>query len=419
MSTPDNTGDKSGEASMDEILASIRKIIADDPAAQRGGPDLRAVNPLLEPQPATPRSIAGIGDGPLLPPVRRFGDELRANTEALRAELDAQRAEAAVAPPPVRARPFADHVLSELVDDPSGGQPFEAPDQLSENAATKAASVNGSLDQAAPQAPDPWAAWRSLRPAGASNAAAEATTADGNTLSKALMPLAETSATAVEEDAVTLQPPAAAEPPPVNPSSSPAARKPGFYPPLSAPPLRRQAPSFSSVFPRGQAPAPANAPLRHERADKAPAPIDTSASEVIAPPTMTALNGSALKPLPPNDNAEVPEATLAISAVAATAAAGNHALEKLAAGLTETVAKSSPDSEIPAPLAPAPLATEPAAIPRDERLAAAPSVPTSRTLDDMVSDMLRPMLERWVETNMPRLMEKALRPASRNDTSKS
>jgi cell pole-organizing protein PopZ len=37
--------------------------------------------------------------------------------------------------------------------------------------------------------------------------------------------------------------------------------------------------------------------------------------------------------------------------------------------------------------------------------AAAPA----RTLEDAVTDMLRPMLEKWVEANMPRLMEKALR----------
>ena len=48
MSTSDKAGDKAGEASMDEILASIRKIIADDPSAPRGGIDKRAINPLLE-----------------------------------------------------------------------------------------------------------------------------------------------------------------------------------------------------------------------------------------------------------------------------------------------------------------------------------------------------------------------------------
>ena len=42
-----------------------------------------------------------------------------------------------------------------------------------------------------------------------------------------------------------------------------------------------------------------------------------------------------------------------------------------------------------------------------------PQAPASgeppRTLEDMVADMLRPMLKQWLETNMPRIVEKALR----------
>ena len=39
----------------------------------------------------------------------------------------------------------------------------------------------------------------------------------------------------------------------------------------------------------------------------------------------------------------------------------------------------------------------------------APASEPARTLEDSVADMLRPMLQRWVDDNMPRIIEKALR----------
>ena len=32
-----------------------------------------------------------------------------------------------------------------------------------------------------------------------------------------------------------------------------------------------------------------------------------------------------------------------------------------------------------------------------------------RTLEDMVADMVKPMLQKWLQDNMPRIIEKALR----------
>jgi cell pole-organizing protein PopZ len=34
---------------------------------------------------------------------------------------------------------------------------------------------------------------------------------------------------------------------------------------------------------------------------------------------------------------------------------------------------------------------------------------TGRTLEDTVADLLRPMLRDWLDANMPRIVEKALR----------
>jgi cell pole-organizing protein PopZ len=34
--------------------------------------------------------------------------------------------------------------------------------------------------------------------------------------------------------------------------------------------------------------------------------------------------------------------------------------------------------------------------------------PAGRTLEDVVADMLRPLLEKWIDENMPRIVERAL-----------
>jgi cell pole-organizing protein PopZ len=42
-------------------------------------------------------------------------------------------------------------------------------------------------------------------------------------------------------------------------------------------------------------------------------------------------------------------------------------------------------------------------------LAAAAAVGDVRTLEDTVAELLRPMLRQWLDDNMPRIVEKALR----------
>jgi len=101
-----------------------------------------------------------------------------------------------------------------------------------------------------------------------------------------------------------------------------------------------------------------------------------------------------------------------------TEVAASKALEKLAAGLSEPpspLLASAPPVAVPQSMPAAVVATPSVAIatsapvpPGDAPASAAPQT-ASRTLEDMVADMLRPMLEKWVEANMPRLMEKALR----------
>ena len=375
---------------MDEILASIRKIIADDPNAPRNGPDRRAINPLLEPAhvAAAPRDAAAPSDGPLLPPAERFGDVLRSATDSMRAAAANQ------------PRAFADRSLDELFDDePTRPKAVE----------TAAAQNTPSQSTAGVPSQDPWAAWRNLRPPSELEASepvqvqelsapvpaspAPASVAAGAGLSgnssvsaapSAQQSAAQTAKTS-NETAKTPQP-----------------AKPGFYPPAGLnTPRRHQSASFASAFPKStNIPSTADAETKSEPVPASPQPLASqdagqlngaaaaSGSRNGAAVASGALNGSGMSAAPVDPPLD--------AAAQATAAAASQALEKLAVGLSEP---------------PTALAFTPAA-----GTASTPTASVPRTLDDVVSDMLRPMLEKWVETNMPRLMEKALRPSPPKDT---
>jgi cell pole-organizing protein PopZ len=107
---------------------------------------------------------------------------------------------------------------------------------------------------------------------------------------------------------------------------------------------------------------------------------------------------------------------------AAQVAASASALDALAAGFAASNAHVPPTSS---------AAGSPAAIPASSALVAQPTAqsesaapgPTAsapaqaasaasgqpRTLEDMVADMVKPMLQKWLTDNMPRIIEKALR----------
>ncbi len=390
MSISDKAGDKSGEASMDEILASIRKIIADDPNAPRNGPDRRAVNPLLDPltpplrmSVSTPsQSIDGFeGEARPLPPADRLAEAIRASAGQMRANTE-QR-------PPIRQRSFADHSLDDLMDD---APPRSAPNS---------GNVPSFVQSEPPSQGGTWASWRNFKPGAAPNAPSAPQTAAPQAF-EAVPPMqtepvqmanlnghgavpAEPAPRAVAEPAPA--PPAAKHEPVVQQTASPEIKlapvpEAGVVPAVPAPPaVRREPPNFASVFPRPERRAPLNASAAAPAPEK-PKPLP--AAEPVASSAPVHMNGST-----------------------PTEVAASQALEKLAAGLSE------PPAPIPteAILAPATAASPPAAVP--VAAAAVESAPTpvapARTLEDAVTDMIRPMLEKWVEANMPRLMEKALR----------
>lgn len=454
MSTSDRAGDKAGnkegdnagEASMDEILASIRKIIADDPSGSRSGPDQRAVNPLFESVAPPYRALdASENSGPLLPPAPRFDDALRAATESARATPN----DPTPAPPQFRRRPFIDQALSELLDDPQPEMTPSPPAMQAVSTSSADQAVNDlSADvtsaaafgrpQGAQQSPDPWAAWRNLRNSavpGAPPTTPESRGESREAVEPRPAPVASDSGVAPNGHAPVSQPVKAEQPPvqshlfatakatPDVANTRPA--KPSFYPPTAVPPVRHQPATFSAVFPRAHGPSVPGA-LATE---------GVSAGTPAAP---------ALSPL--NSSTQTPSHAAGLQTPAAEmkmAAAADEALAKLAAGISEatapadsvqtasphapvahtTAARPTPSAD-PLPLVNGALAAAPAT-PASSNGApasgveprAAPAATGPRSLDDMVSDLLRPMLEKWVETNMPRLMEKALRPGTGKDPS--
>lgn len=91
-----------------------------------------------------------------------------------------------------------------------------------------------------------------------------------------------------------------------------------------------------------------------------------------------------------------------------------QALDALAMGLAASSAKADtgqpynpPPDGVLKPVTDTPAAGDPrhAVVAQDTQA----SAPSSRSLEDVVADMLKPMLQRWVQENMPRIMEKALR----------
>ncbi len=128
-------------------------------------------------------------------------------------------------------------------------------------------------------------------------------------------------------------------------------------------------------------------------------------------------NASSAAPVPPAAP-RAPTLPLAAAQVAASASA----LDALAAGFAASNAHAPPTAS---------AAGSPAAMPTSSALVAQPAAPIEavapgpsasapaqavpaassqpRTLEDMVADMVKPMLQKWLTDNMPRIIEKALR----------
>ena len=115
------------------------------------------------------------------------------------------------------------------------------------------------------------------------------------------------------------------------------------------------------------------------------------------------------KPIGPAEAISAPLAsasTTSASPVTANAAATSVSQTAAAATATATAGPVAKPSVAPVAAAPspAPVAASPASL-----VAAPATAEPTRTMEDTVAELLRPMLRQWLDTNMPRVVEKALR----------
>lgn len=336
--------EESPEASIEEILASIRKTFADDPQAQ--APEPAFANGAPAPSPS--RSS--------------FFPSFRSASEASAASPSVP-----LPTPPASRAAAIDADLADLLDQPASGS----------------ASVSSPVEAAR----EKWA--NLLNP--------------GQPLAPAPAPKP------VEASTAKLETPPAPHAPAQTSSRLFAPRKGGFYPPQETrnePVLPVPSASLESAQPQ-----PSPAPAAPAKLPLEPAPVRSGFIPAAPEPAVSAGPASPVEPIPaPTD---IP-------------AASARALDDLVAGLNNVAAAPAEPVAAPAPAVleppasrivstlstPSPVtsAAEPTRVlsPAPAEPAAAASAPAARSFEDTVADMLRPMLEKWIDENMPRIVERAL-----------
>jgi hypothetical protein len=377
----------SPEASIEEILASIRKTFTDEPEAQASKP----VESFAEARPSG------------MPPFRS-------------ATETASSAGVNPLPMPPRSRVAAiDDDLDDLIDKSS---PPKSASKLSEPVVPQPTVPPPTVTVSPVEAArEKWA--NLLNPHSLSNGSA--------------------AKIAEAKSEVAPQPvPPAPTPAPAPSSGLFAPRKGGFYPPQDARP--------DPILPMPAAtPAPAAAPS--ENTKPATPPFGASAASTTEPPPASTAPRPGFIPFPQTTSqvttapepasatltgatattapaTAAPAVSAASASVADVPAASARALDDLVAELN-SVAHGPAESPAPAPVMQSePLAPAPSPTSRSERAPAAQAAAAlsataigteaespasaSRSFEDVVADMLRPLLEKWIDENMPRIVERAL-----------
>jgi cell pole-organizing protein PopZ len=167
----------------------------------------------------------------------------------------------------------------------------------------------------------------------------------------------------------------------------------GVVPPsaLASPaPARAPAPNADDIRTEVVLPAPAKAPEAVTVADSSPRPAAPAANRVE--PVPAAKPAEPVVVAKPMDAAPRPQTKPSEAAPAAATPAPVQQAPTPAASAT----------------APAPAADS---VPKQAPLKTPPvtTVPAARTMDETVVELLRPLLRDWLDTNMPRLIEPALK----------
>ncbi len=376
MSRPE----KAPEPSMEEILASIRKIIAEEPIGSRPAP---------MPMPPAPEAGA------------TSSSQFHADDRIEPAALPFPGRGGSEAPSYSVEDAFADLIedAPSKIDQPSPTARSEAPRNEAGVQSSGSAPTNAEDDRPA------WLFNRTNAVPAPQGGGAAPLPLTGGTALSALEILRQNAR------------PDLAGPDSPKPDQPAAAR-----PVAETRPADPRLPTPSATPSQGEIESPRPAPSRAALPDldvsrvlgagREPGSADTARAE--APRTVEA-------PKPAAPAAVEPAQRKPISALD-TLAQGLAGGSGLAAAKPEPVLKVEPKVEIkpepkrdPAPVAkaepvapvakPAPAA-EPAPAPATS---AGVSPQMARTLEDTVADLLRPMLRDWLDTNMPRIVEKALR----------
>lgn len=437
------------EQSMEEILASIRKIIAEEPAGTRPPPVASASPRLTE----SPPKSSPWGNGIELP----MGTPAQSNPAPAKptassgspASFDRpspQLPQAPAMPAPKARISDIDDDLADLIEAPAPPVPapttasVPAPAQAPQKPATPAvpppaaaepAMAKPMLFQPSASAP-PAAAAQPRGPAPAVEApavaaarekwegliGATASTSVKTDTTKDTAPAAPVTAAALAAKAAAAAAgaPIAASTPATLPPIGAGPRNAGFFPP----PGFRVEPSFPVPDkPAAEAephPAEAAAPV---------APVSPSPSAPSGPPSAGVTDAAIPKQVAPTSAIAAPaetgeqivvtpsrrsEPSMAVpdpSPSNAPLSSVGHKLDQLASDNPSAAAAAALDA-LNAGLAAVSVAPQPSA----GHASAAPQTPgaaQSRTLEDVVADMVRPMLEKWIDEHMPKIVERALR----------
>jgi len=409
--------EKIAEPSMDEILASIRKIIAEEPvpakAPTQGIPERRVAPeaPAVR-APAKVAPVAAVGAAPQpkteLSPVAKVVTEATAPLSGAVSDKATTRVNHAL----------LDDDLDDLVEDGLPVVGFASEAKASPVSDAGPAQPTMSQPKAAPSKPD--------------------ATLTGAAIAK---PIANGPAALDVHLARTFAVPAAGASPAVDLAAPKGPAPTSFTASVIPAPLS----SAPAPAPQAKAPAPAPAPaaalaiaIGKAPAVQEPAVPAKMDAPIAAPPTETRASESV--------SPEIKKDAAPLSPMSNAAKTAATALEVLAAGLgapskvsvpkangAESVAKSSPSPvataapiapavsapvTVEAPMAPAAQTAAPDVVVAVEAVAPAKAAEASvappiaapvRTMEDTVAELLRPMLREWLDSNMPRIVEKALR----------
>lgn len=382
--------EKVSEPSMDEILASIRKIIAEEPSGTKPAAPPQVTRPVMAqagataPSPQRASSLA-VNPAPAAGPV--FGTRVSASSKAVPASAPA--APSAPVAPRVQqeeqnavSNSLLDEDLADLVESsPSTSQPAPA---ASAGRAAPSPSVPGSQfgrgsNMAAAGNPSEKVGWRFPRPAAKVEASPQAAAA------------------------------VSSSPAPVAAAAPPAARVSHPFPAAPAvagdmAPAASKEAGAKSPSPKGSVAVEARTAVAAPSA-AAPAALPTEQPELPGKPATSVLSVS-------------PSAASALvqDGVASGEAPGGGAHVAAAADLSAaSMPVSLPAGPVPVDASirvggvPGGTQDAPSLMSSSSLAALVPLAQPVRTMEDTVAELLRPLLREWLDKNMPRIVEKALK----------